>query len=85
MDEYSKALSYYEKALEIFQKTLPANHPDFAQSYGHIGMVSSNIGEHSKAVLYCERALKILESSLLPNHPHIQLYKDNLEFVKKKL
>jgi tetratricopeptide (TPR) repeat protein len=85
MGEYSEALSSHEKALEIRQKTLPANHPDLAQSYGHIGMLSSNMGEHSNAVLYCERALKILESSLPPNHPRIQLYKDNLEFVKKKL
>ena len=33
----SKALSYYEKALEIQQKTLPEHHRDFAQSYNYIG------------------------------------------------
>jgi hypothetical protein len=27
MDEYSKALSYYERALDIFQASLPPNHP----------------------------------------------------------
>ena len=27
MGEYSTALSYYEKSLEIYQKSLPANHP----------------------------------------------------------
>ena len=39
MGEYSKALSYYEQALEILQKTLPANHPDLATSYNNIGLV----------------------------------------------
>ena len=28
MGEYSKALSYYEKALGIREKSLPATHPD---------------------------------------------------------
>ena len=37
-DEYSKALSYYEKALEIEQKTLPSNHPYLAISYNNIGI-----------------------------------------------
>jgi hypothetical protein len=27
MGEYSKALSYYERALGIFQRSLPPNHP----------------------------------------------------------
>jgi tetratricopeptide (TPR) repeat protein len=39
MGEYSKALSYYEKALEIAQETLPANHPSLAASYNNVGLV----------------------------------------------
>ena len=33
-----KALAYYEKTLEIEQKTLPSNHPDLATSYNNIGL-----------------------------------------------
>ena len=41
MGEYSKALSYYEKSLEIKQQSLPPNHPDLAASYNNIGEVCS--------------------------------------------
>jgi hypothetical protein len=39
MDEYSKALSSHEKALEIRQQSLPSNHPDLVLSYNNIGLV----------------------------------------------
>ncbi|CAF4223803.1 unnamed protein product, partial [Adineta steineri] len=29
MDNYSKAHSFYERAVQIGQQSLPANHPDF--------------------------------------------------------
>jgi tetratricopeptide (TPR) repeat protein len=85
MGEYSKALSYYEKALEIRQKTLPANHPSLATSYNNIGLVYDNMGEYSKALSYYERALGIFQRSLPPNHPHIKTVRENIEFIKKKL
>ncbi|CAF4485596.1 unnamed protein product [Rotaria sp. Silwood2] len=85
MGDYSNALLLHQKALEIREKILPSNHPSLAASCGHIGMAFSEIGEHSKAILHCERALKIVEDSLPANHPHIQLYKDNVEYVKKKI
>jgi tetratricopeptide (TPR) repeat protein len=85
MVEYSKALSFHEKALEIRQNSLPPNHPDLASSYRHIGMVSANMGDRSNALLYCERAVKIAEQSLPENHPSLKLYRNNLEYVKKKL
>jgi hypothetical protein len=28
MDDYSKALSFYERAVDIRQRLLPVNHPD---------------------------------------------------------
>ena len=85
MDEYSKALSYYEQTLEIEQKTLPANHPDLAASYNNIGSVYYNMGEYSKALSYFERALDIWKRSLPPNHPNLQTVKKWIEIVKKKL
>ncbi|CAF4743787.1 unnamed protein product, partial [Rotaria sp. Silwood2] len=36
MGEYSKALSSYERSLEIRQIALPTNHPDLAGSYNNI-------------------------------------------------
>ncbi|CAF3442889.1 unnamed protein product [Rotaria sp. Silwood2] len=82
--DYSNALLFHQKALEIREKILPSNHSSLAASYGHIGIVLSELGEHEKAVLHCEQALNIVENSLPANHPHIQVYRDNLEYVKSK-
>jgi hypothetical protein len=83
--KYAEAIEFYEKALEIWQKTLPANHPDLATSYNNIGLVYDNMGEYSKALSYYERALTIRQRSLPPNHPHIQTVRKSIEIVKKKL
>ncbi|CAF1340691.1 unnamed protein product [Adineta steineri] len=54
-----RAIWYYEKALEIQQKTLPSNNPLLAISYNNIGGVYDNIGEYSKALLFFQKALEI--------------------------
>ena len=64
MGEYSKALSSFERSLEIRKVALPPNHPDLAQSYNNIGSgVFDNMGEYSKALSYYERSLEIIQSS----------------------
>jgi preprotein translocase subunit SecA/nephrocystin-3 len=85
MGDHPKALSYYEKALAIEQQSLPPNHPDLASSYNNIGMVHSTMGHYPKARSCYERAVDIGQQSLPKNHPHLQLYRENLELVKKKL
>ena len=85
MGEYSKALSFSEKALEIYQKTLPQNHPWLATSYNKIAFVHDSMGECSKALSYFERALNMCQRSLPSNHPHLQSVRESIEIVKKKL
>ncbi|CAF1356566.1 unnamed protein product [Adineta steineri] len=85
MEEYSKALSYYEKAVEIQQKSLPSNHPNLASSYGNIGSVYENLKKFPKARSFYERAVDIGQKSLPSDHPNLQQWKDNLEYIKKKL
>jgi tetratricopeptide (TPR) repeat protein len=75
--EYKEAIQFYEKALEIRQKSLPPNHPDLAQSYNNIGLVYQNMKEYSKALSFHEKALKIRQQSLPPNHADLaQSYND---------
>ncbi len=81
MDGYTKALSYYEKALEIRQIALPPNHPDLATSYNNTGSMYNKMGDYSKAFSYFERARDIWQRSLPPNH-HVR---ESIEIVKKKL
>ncbi|CAF0794620.1 unnamed protein product [Adineta steineri] len=65
---YENAIWYYEKALEIRQKTLPSNDPFLATSYNNIGLVYCDIGEYSKALSYYEKALEIRQKTLPSNH-----------------
>jgi tetratricopeptide (TPR) repeat protein len=69
--KYTEAITYFEKALEIKQKTLPANDPSLATSYNNIGEVYRNMGEYSKALSYYEKALEIRQKTLPPNHPDL--------------
>ncbi len=85
MGEHSKALLFYEKALEIRQKTLLLNHPHLATSYTNIGLVDDNLCEYSKALSYFEGALNILQDSLPPNHPTIQNVRQRIKIIRKKL
>jgi tetratricopeptide (TPR) repeat protein len=85
ISEYSKALLYHEKALEILQKTLPANHPNLAAFYKNIAVIYDSIKEYPKALSYLQRAQNIFQISLPPNHPHAQGVRQSIELIKKKL
>ncbi|CAF1456131.1 unnamed protein product [Adineta steineri] len=78
MGEYSKALSYYEKAFEILKNTLPSNHPYLATSYNNIGNVHKNMGKHSKALSFYEKALEIKQKTLPSNHPLLATSYNNI-------
>ncbi|CAF0911773.1 unnamed protein product [Rotaria sp. Silwood1] len=81
MGEYSKALSSYERSLEIRKIALPPNHPDLAASYNNIGMVYHNMGEYSKALSHYEKALDIDQRALPPNHPDLASDYNNIGAV----
>jgi len=83
--EYSKALEYYEKSLEIKKKTLPTNHPSLAQSYNNFGGVYDSMGEYSKALEYYEKSLEILKKTLPANHPLLATSYNNIGSVYKSM
>jgi tetratricopeptide (TPR) repeat protein len=77
-EEYADAIRFYEKSIEINEKTLPPNHPDLATSYGNIGSVYDNMGEYSKALSFHEKSIEIYEKTLPPNHPHLATSYSNI-------
>ena len=79
--DYPEAVSFYERALEIKEKSLPANHPSLATSYNNIGTVYDNMGEYSKALSFYERALEIRQKSLPANHPDLATSYNNIGTV----
>ncbi|CAF1463574.1 unnamed protein product [Adineta steineri] len=85
MGDYPKALSSFEKALAIRQQSLPSNHLDLGTSYNNIGLVYENMRNYSKAHSFYEYAVQIAQQSLPTSHPDLELYRENLEDMKKKL
>ncbi|CAF1211220.1 unnamed protein product [Adineta steineri] len=69
--EYQEALTYYEKSLAIYEKTLPSNRLNLANCYMGIGNVYFNMGDYRKALSYYEKALAIRQQSLHSSHPDL--------------
>jgi tetratricopeptide (TPR) repeat protein len=82
MGDYSKALSYQQKALAIREQTLPPKHPHLASSYDNIGLTYYHMSDYLKALSYCEHAISIGQCSLPSNHPELRRLQRNLELVK---
>ncbi|CAF1184274.1 unnamed protein product [Didymodactylos carnosus] len=78
MGDYSKALTYYEQALELELKRLGSNHPFVATTYNNIGGVYNEMRDYSKALTYYERALELKLKTLDPNHPDVAAAYNNI-------
>ncbi|CAF4034575.1 unnamed protein product [Rotaria sordida] len=81
MGEHSKALSSYERSLEINKIALPPNHPNLASSYNNIGEVYRMRGEYSKTLSSFERSLEIRKIALPPNHSDLAMSYNNIASV----
>jgi tetratricopeptide (TPR) repeat protein len=57
--EYDKALDFYERCLDIRNKTLGTMHPDVAYSINSIGNVLRRKGEYDKALVFFQKGLEI--------------------------
>ncbi|CAF1380610.1 unnamed protein product, partial [Didymodactylos carnosus] len=71
MGNYSIALSYYEKTLEIQLNILPPNHSKLATTYSNMAQVLNSMGSYTTALSYHEKALKIQQKSLSLDHPDL--------------
>ena len=78
MSEYSKALSCYERALEIYKVVPSPNHPTLATLYNNLGTLYDDMGEYSKALLSHERSLEMKILVLPPNHPSLSTSYNNI-------
>ena len=79
--EYQKAISSYQKSVEIFLKGVPLNLTDLASAYNNIGMVYWNTGDYPQALLFYEKALEIKQQLLPPNHPNLTSTYNNIGLV----
>ena len=66
LGDYSKAIEYHEKALEITKNTFGDNHPSIASSYNSLGASYDILGDHHKAIEYYKKAFEIIKNKNTP-------------------
>jgi tetratricopeptide (TPR) repeat protein len=81
MDDYQKALSFHEEALEIRKEVPTPHHPKLASSYNNIGNVHNKMGHYSEAHSFHKHALEIRKKILPQNHPNLAISYNNLGLV----
>ncbi len=85
LNEYDRAIEYYNKALEVVTKNNIYNTEHLKAMYlGNIGVLYQKQGEHKKALIYFNEALK--DKNLKAENP--QVYSnilDNIGFSKLKM
>ena len=79
--EYEEAMKYFEKSIEIKERTLDKNRPSLATSYNNIALVYNDMGEYSKALKYYEKSIEIREISLSKNHHSLATSYNNIALV----
>ena len=78
LGDHKQALKYHQKALSIFEKVLPSEHPDLATSYSWMGDIHGKMGDHPKALEYQLKALVIYEKTLPLEHPFLATSYNNV-------
>ena len=76
-----KALTLYERALEIREEELGPENSMTARSLDQLEDAYFLTGNFAKAAQFGERALGIAEKKLSPNNPDIAAYQNNLAMV----
>jgi tetratricopeptide (TPR) repeat protein len=85
MKDYTTALAYFEKGLEIREKKLPKNHPRLAVVYHNMAKLYLATGEYNMAMKSVQQALEIAQEKLRRNHPHVVDYKETFEKISKEI
>jgi tetratricopeptide (TPR) repeat protein len=83
--EYQEAATFYEKAHEIYEKSLPSNHPILAISYNTIGNVYLNIKDYPKALSAYMKVLEIKQESLSGNRTDLATSYGTIGSVYEKM
>ncbi|CAF3954792.1 unnamed protein product [Rotaria sp. Silwood1] len=68
LGDYTGAISYFQKSIEVYEKKSIMNDPHLAASYTNLGLVYANLGEYSKAISWYENGLAVRQKILPPNH-----------------
>jgi tetratricopeptide (TPR) repeat protein len=84
MKDYTMALTYHQKGIEIREKKLPKNHCDLAVVYHNLAKLYLATREYSTAMKNVQQTLEIAQEKLPQNHPHLIDYRETFENISKE-
>ncbi|CAF1171859.1 unnamed protein product [Adineta ricciae] len=76
--DYSQAICFYKKALEMTERTLPVTDPWFTNLYSNIAQVYQKMGQYSNALDFYQKILLIHQRLLLSNDPALAKSHNNI-------
>ncbi|MBL7787871.1 MAG: ATP-binding protein, partial [Chitinophagales bacterium] len=85
MGHHDKALLNNQKALDIGEQILPAQHPDLASLYMNIASTYDRLTQYDSALAYYERCQAIYEKILPAQHPNLATLYMNMAALYQSL
>ena len=82
--DYTTAVGWLQKGLEIREKKLPKTHPDLAGVYHNMAKLYWVTKQYGVAMINAQKALEIAEKTLDRNHPHTGDYRKTFEKISKE-
>jgi CHAT domain-containing protein/Tfp pilus assembly protein PilF len=83
MAQYDKAISYFEKALNVFREEYQENNRTIGFFYQNIGGIYALKGERNRALEYYQIGLDILQDILGDHHPDLASILNNIGVIYK--
>lgn len=78
LGQYKEALSFHQKARDIYEAVLDAKHPDLATFYNNIALTYRDLGQYKKALDYHQKAISIRRGMLEMNNPDLGTSYNNI-------
>jgi tetratricopeptide (TPR) repeat protein len=85
MEDYTNALSYYRRTLEIEEKHLSTNHPSLAITVSNMAVALDANKQYQAAFEHTERALDIFCHAFGPTHSQTKQNQIYLNEIRQKL
>jgi len=80
---YLEAQALYERALDIWEKSLGPEHPHVATILNNLAIVHRTYGAYEQARALSERALALRQKTLGPDHPDVAQTLNNLANIHR--
>ncbi|CAF2991378.1 unnamed protein product [Rotaria sp. Silwood2] len=83
--ENNKALSFYNRSIQIFEKYFFHDYQNRAINYGNIGEVYRNMGKYPDSLSYYQKALELQNLFLPYDHPYRGIIYNDIALVYSQL